>query len=100
MRKISKKVKDILLADPFMKKCCIGGMCEGRIEFHHVWIYAGRQIDEVWAIMPACHFHHSKASNPIIKAKFEAASLKRVADGDLLKYPKKDWAQIKRLLNK
>ena len=98
MRTISLRVKLALQDDPFMKKCCIGGMCEGRIEWHHVWIYAGSQIDEVWAIVPACKFHHDKAHLPGMNARFQKISLERANEEDLAKYPKKDWAQIKKYL--
>lgn len=99
MRKISKRVMDILSIDPFMKRCCIRGMCEGKIDWHHVWTYASRQIDEVWAIVPACKYHHDKAENPQIKAKFQLISLSRASPEDLQKYPKKDWQQIIKYLN-
>ena len=60
MRKISAKVKEELLADPRMKKCARAceGNCGGRITWEHVIIYGGRQLDEAWAIIPLCEYHH------------------------------------------
>lgn len=71
--------------------------CEGRIEWHHAWIYAGKQINEEWAIVPACHFHHSMVTkDKAIRQAFETASLIMATKADLEMYPRKDWAQIKK----
>lgn len=98
MRTISIKMRSEIAEDPFMKHCCIGKYCEGKVEWHHVWIYAGRQINEPWAIVPACKYHHDKAGLPEIKQLFEIASLRRTTEIDLQKYSKKDWSQIKKYL--
>lgn len=50
-----------MAADPFYKICarrCDGG-CSGRITWEHAIIYAGRQLNEKWAIIPLCEYHHS-----------------------------------------
>lgn len=100
MRPISKKVKDVLLKDPRMRFCGINDHdCEGKIDFHHVWIYGGKQLDEPWAIVGACQFHHRQAENPPIKRKFQIISLKQATKEDLLKYNKKDWNQLCKYLN-
>lgn len=88
--------------DPFYYKCCLqDNTCSpllhnaGRqIEWHHIWIYAGKQINEKWAIVPACPSHHDRAHQHEIKNRFEAISLQRAAQEDLNKYPKKNWKQI------
>src|SRR4051812_5449230 len=96
MRTIPVKMRNELSADRFMSRCCINNAaCEGRVEWHHVWIYAGKQINEPWAIVPACEWHHRQANKPAIKILFEIASLRRAKEEDLAKYPKKDWKQIK-----
>jgi len=65
----------------------------------YYWIYAGKQIDEPWAILPACEHHHKLVeSQPAVKAAFEAASLVLVRDADLLKYPRRDWGQVRKAL--
>ena len=33
--------------------------CEGRITWEHALIYGGSQIDEAWAILGICEFHHA-----------------------------------------
>lgn len=76
------------------------GACVGRVQWHHVWIYAGRQINEYWAILGACEFHHDRVkSNTQVRELFERRSLEIATDADLAKYPKKDWERLKISLN-
>ena len=105
MRPISPAVKKELLADPRMKSCALAPLqglyepCHGRVQFHHVWIYAGRQIDEPWAIQPACVHHHKLVeSQRAVKMAFETASLLLAGEADLLKYPRRDWGQVRKAL--
>jgi len=50
MRPIPKKLREELSNDPFYKKCCITGL--GDVEWHHNLIYAGRQVNEKFCILP------------------------------------------------
>lgn len=55
MRKIPQKLRDELAADPYYKTCARkSGECSGRITWEHAVIYAGRQVNERWAIVPLC----------------------------------------------
>ncbi len=92
---------------PRMRICTLAplqdvyGACEGRKqhpEWHHVWKYAGKQINELWAILAGCSRHHAMASNPAIQEAFETASLMLATKEDLAAYPRKDWMQIKKSL--
>lgn len=60
MRKIPESLKNEILADPYYKKCARAdeGNCKGRITWEHAFIFAGRQLNEKWAILPICAFHH------------------------------------------
>lgn len=81
-----------------MKRCAAFGIgsCNGKIEWDHVWIYAGRQIDEVWAIVGVCHTHHEKKeANVIVRHSIQRASMREATFDDLAKYPRKDWLRIK-----
>lgn len=108
MRKIPEPLKRKLEAMLRMKRCTLApvqdlyGQCSGRLwnpEWHHVWDYAGTQINEAWAILAGCTYHHDMVKKDrAVKAAFEAASLKLATDEDLAKYPRKNWAQIKRSL--
>lgn len=96
MRPIPPTMRDEMAKDDFYKKCVIGSWtCDGPVEWHHVFIYAGRQINEKWAILPACHLHHGMVkTSKTIREEFESISLQLATPEDLAKYPKKDWRQI------
>lgn len=105
MRSISSRVSKELHTQLRMKQCVIRdlqdlyGPCGGKIEWDHVWIYAGRQIDEPWAIVGLCHDHHmAKEGEPAVKAAVQTASLMLATIEELSKYSRKDWEQIKHSL--
>lgn len=104
MRPITDKVKKILEADPRMKLCAVRhvslvGACEGRVEWDHVWIYAGKQINEPWAIVGLCKKHHrNKDGNGYLKSLVQGISIRLATSEDLAKYPRKNWLQIKHFL--
>lgn len=49
--------------DPRYKRCALCGLhghvCAGRITWEHAMIYAGKQIQEKWAIVPLCERAHA-----------------------------------------
>ena len=56
---IPKEIREQLSEDPYMKECDIAnGMCEGKLEWHHAFTYAGKRVNELWSIIPLCHHHH------------------------------------------
>lgn len=91
-----------------MRQCTLSGLSrlygacsapQRKLEWHHVWIYAGRQIDEPWAILAACKGHHDMVNKDrAIKQAFEHASLLLATEEDLARYPRKNWDQIKKVL--
>jgi hypothetical protein len=96
MRPIPMQSRNEMSKDPFMQKCCLPGPHGGRIEFHHPFIYAGRQIVDRWATVPACEGHHILAkSDSDIKDGFKRVALSRATDEDLMKYNKFNWTQEK-----
>ena len=100
MAPIPKKVLAEILADPFYLVCAriMDGGCSGRITFEHAFIYAGQQIQEVWAIIPLCWWHHLGAG--LDKRKNQLISLLRATAADLAKYPNKNWTEeLRRLKN-
>lgn len=90
MNHIPKKLNDELNEDPFYQKCCLSflGGCGGRIERHHNLIYAGRQYQAKFAILPACHDHHDRARNREIKERFDWVMLNRATDSEILSISK------------
>ena len=94
-------MREQIAADPYYQRCALSrwGGCDGRVQWHHVWIYAGRQINEIWAIEPACEHHHDVVNKDgTIKRAFERLSLARATAEDLAKYPRKAWEEIKKYL--
>lgn len=106
MRPIPPKLRKYLETQKRMKRCVIAdlqdvyGECSAKIEWEHLWIYGGPQVNEAWAIIGACKRHHDmKEGQPGIKAAFQIASLALASEEDLQKYPRKPWDQIKKSLN-
>ncbi len=96
MRKIPQQLKDELASDPFMEKCCLYllGGCNGRIEWHHNLIYAGKQQNKRWCILPLCHEHHLKADRTDIKKQLNKIMIERATPEDLLEYPNRNWKNV------
>lgn len=58
MRKIPEGIKKQLEAEPNVCALRDYPPCGGRITWEHAIIYAGRQVNEVWAIIKICECHH------------------------------------------
>lgn len=105
MRPISPKVKAQLLEEP--QECLRKdeGNCQGRITFEHALIYGGRQIDEVWAILRICEYHHGvnkfQDGGDMNKEKHVWLALNRASSEELKKYSKAiDYIALRERLNK
>ncbi len=57
---IPPAIREELSNDPFMSECALDYLfeCEGRIEWQHAMTYAGKRVNELYTIVPLCHFHH------------------------------------------
>lgn len=93
MRPIPPLHRNQIDTDPYYRVCARSGEggCAGRITIEHVFIYAGRQICEMWNYLPLCWFHHLGAG--LDKRLNEYLALLRVTTAELSKYPKVDWKQ-------
>lgn len=94
MTPIPPAVKAEILADPYYKTCARAdeGTCGGRVTWEHAWIYAGRQIQEKWAIIPLCVWHH--LGEGLDKDLNHLLALERADMKDLcVRMPKKNWMQ-------
>lgn len=109
MRPIPNKMKqEMLQSDEY--KYCMRNMvfhdhiCQGRITLEHAFIYAGKQINEKWAIIPICAWAHDvdewQGAGNLDKHKNEFIALSRATSEDLKKYPKCDWQKKINFLNK
>lgn len=77
--------------------------CMGRITREHALIYAGRQIDEAWAIALLCELAHSVGpymdTGILDKRINEWIVVNRMGKREMRRYPRVDWEQKKRYLN-
>lgn len=92
MRPISPQVNEVLNKE---KQICARhkeGTCKGRLTREHTLIYAGKQIDEAWAIIFLCAFHHAvdeyQDCGDLQKEKNVWYALNKATDEELQKYSK------------
>ena len=72
-------------ADPFYSKCCITGVLakNTKVEYHHNLIFAGKQVQEKWAILPLAESvhediaYHKEKCDWIMLNRADAATLKK-----------------------
>lgn len=103
MNHIPKSLNEDLNLDPFYWKCCLRflGGCEGRIERHHALIYAGKQYQAKFCILPSCNAHHEIARRSDIKELFDWILLNRASDEEIAKISEKiDYVAQRDRLNK
>ena len=96
MKPIPPKLKVKLEADDFMQKCCITG--SWGVSWEHCWTYAGKQINERWAIVPLRRDLNTSHPPKDIKDKCRLISLERAKELGVweelkIKYPRHDWEQ-------
>lgn len=100
---IPPRLRDRLAADPFMRRCIhanrpTGVECDGRITFEHALTYKGRQVNEAWAIVPVCEYHHLGPG--LDKNLNRHVALQRAGDQDIRKYRRAGWEIMKSWLTK
>lgn len=106
MRVISQRVRKLIDGDKFYSVCSRykDGGCDGRITREHSLIYAGKQIDEAWAIIPLCEYHHSvgiyQDGGDLVKEINVWIALNRATDEELRVYSKAvDYIALRNKLN-
>jgi hypothetical protein len=104
MRPISPRVRKIL--DERKPVCArrIDGGCAGRLTREHSLIYASRQIDEAWAIVFLCAYHHAvdeyQDGGDLQKEKNVWIALNQATDEELKKYSKAiNYIRMRDILN-
>lgn len=95
---VPRKVREQIASDPFMAICIYespdapNNDCSGRIEWEHACLYAGKRINEPWAIVPCCTSHNR--GQGIVKEYNRYRALLRANLSDLARrYPKHNWQQ-------
>lgn len=90
MNNIPKSLRDELAHDPYYKQCARrSSQCDGRITWEHALIYAGKQVQERFAIIPLCWYHHLGAG--MVKWVNELIALRRATPEDFARYPRANW---------
>ena len=90
MRPIPPKLKEELNADPFMKLCCLCGVI--KVQFHHAIEYKGSQLNERWAIVPACKECHDNRLEEL-----QLKALNRATKEELARISKAESFEQRRL---
>ncbi len=100
MTKIPPELREELSNDPFYLKCCIPSVaCNGRVEWHHNLIYAGKQVNEKFCILPVCHFHHEREKDKETGEKLDYIMLCRAENSTLRRFSKAiDYVSLKEKL--
>ena len=98
MRPIPAKHRQIIDSDPYFRVCARAkdGGCQGRMTVEHAFLYANRQISELWNYVPLCFHHH--LGEGLDKNKNQLIALSRATPEDLAKYPHGDWSKRLRYL--
>lgn len=100
MRPIPIELRKRIASNPFMQRCIYWGIrsngCKGRVEWEHAFEYGGKQINEEWAIVPVCTYHHRIALDKDYN-RFRAI-IRADIDDLQRRMPKKNWRQIKKYL--
>lgn len=95
--------------DIFYKSCSRAGLhghtCAGKITWEHAMIYAGSQIQELWAIIPLCAKGHSvnewQDGGDLNKRVNEWIALNRASSEELLAISRAtDYFKRRNFLNK
>ena len=89
MRPIPPELRKELEADKFYNRCCITGLSnkEVKIDWHHNFQFAGRQVNEKWCILPLFQSLHKEMSREI-KERLNWIMYNRASDETLEKYSK------------
>lgn len=105
MRRIPTKLREEMHLDHFYHRCCYHKpTAHGRgekVEWHHNLIFAGRQVNEKFCIIPLCPEIHSKANDRGVREILDWIMLNRASDEELRRYSKAvDLIRKKEELNK
>jgi len=104
MRKVSQQVRDKVLKRPQVCARHKEGTCAGGNTWEHAIIYAGRQLDEAWAIVILCEYHHSvnnyQDGGDLNKELNVCYALNQATDEELRRVSKVvDYLKLKERLN-
>jgi hypothetical protein len=93
---IPAKLRKELNEDPYYRACArADDTCKGRITWEHALTYAGKQIQERFAILPLCAYHHSVdefQDGPGLNKRInKELAMARATEADKKNYPRLQW---------
>lgn len=96
MNNIPPKLRKEMAEDPYYEHCCITGTSKRveKIEWHHNLIFAGRQVQEKWCILPLAESIHERIVE--YKEQCDWIMLNRATDEELKRYSKVENLIVKR----
>ncbi len=108
MTKIPQKVRKEIAADLTYKVCKLAGyhghICGGRITMEHALIYAGRQIQEKWAIVSICaagqEVDQYQDAHTMNKELNQWVALNQATMDDLGRFSRAPYVMLRHTLNK
>lgn len=104
MNNIPTKLREELTSDPQYQLCIYHNSHHGphmKIEWHHNLIFAGRQVQEKWCILPVCVDVHLQANNTEVRQQMDWIMLSRATLEELRRYSKAvDLVARRKQLNK
>lgn len=110
MNKVPKKLREKWAQEDWrgeVRECLrkSEGNCAGRITMEHAIIYAGKQLQDEWSILPICEFHHSvnnfQDKGNLNKEKHVWIALNRAPEGRLIELSKgENKIELRDRLNK
>lgn len=88
MRKIPAGLRAEMERDPFYKRCAVSGKpgTMVKIDWHHNLIFAGKQVNEKWCIIPLAKEIHDAIVQ--YKDQVDWIMLNRASEEDLRRYSK------------
>jgi hypothetical protein len=100
MNKIPPKLKEELRNDPHWRVCTLADEnCKGRVQWHHNFKYANKQIQEKFSIISLCKHHHEIARGREHRDLIDWICISRATPEELAKYPRTTWGQMFKFLN-
>jgi len=105
VRRISSKVKQKVLERPQICARNAENCCQGALTWEHAIVHAGRQLDEAWAIVLLCEYHHAVNQfldgGDLNKELNVSIALNQATDEELKKVSKAiDYIALRNRLNK
>lgn len=105
-----KKMRDAMSGDGEYTRCAfvgyedLVGECGGRVTREHAVMYAGRKVQERWAIIPCCAKHHGvdryqDAPGTAPKELRLWVALNRATDEELEALPRANLLRKRELMN-